>query len=214
MSVAEWALRNLPHHWFRKYQSVVDPIEYGKRFQGKFQCVAAHAQPEWYYMQARLQGDLLNDLDVPCGAVPLLKTALQHEMLGSCQGSENPGLASIKMTQAPRLWLSPGGAISPLHFDLSLSHLVQVHGTKNMTFYNPSSLSSLQPFPAAHMLARRCAVDCFGHNGDRPNTAGQPLHGIAATLFPGDIVLFAPLWSHHTISMSPSASITFRVQCT
>lgn len=214
MSVAEWALRSLPHHWYTKCQSIVETIEYGKHFEGKFQCDAAHAQPEWYYMQAQLQGDLLNDLDVQCGAVPLLKTALLHEIFASsCKESENLGLASVKMSQAPRLWLSPGGAVSPLHFDLSLSHLVQLHGAKNMTFYNPGSLSYLHPFPAAHMLARRCTVDGFGHNWDRPSRGVQPLEAIATTLFPGDIVLFAPLWSHHTISMSPSASVTFRVQC-
>lgn len=213
MSMAEWALRNLPQDWFAHSKSLVDPIAYGTCAP----CVGPHCgsprvQPEWYYMQAHLRGDLLKDLDGQCGAMPLLQSALQDVAAEARRQPRRLESEPVKVTQAPRLWLSPGGAISPLHFDLSLSHLVQVHGAKRMTFYSPDQLSLLRPFPSSHMLSRRCTYDRCGQT-DWSTTASQPLRAKVTTLGPGDIVLFAPLWSHHTISASPSASVTFRVQC-
>lgn len=163
-------------------------------------------------MQADLHGKLLEDLDLQCGAVPMLQAALQQSP-GRWQNFSEMGMTSVRLTQGPRLWLSPGGAVSPLHFDLSLSHLVQVHGSKHMVFYAPDQLSILKPFPFEHMLARRCTGVWRGLEGHCG--AGLAVDQcLATTLFPGDIVMFAPLWSHHTTSLSTSASVTFRVQCT
>eukprot|EP00892_Ulva_mutabilis_P002425 jgi/Ulvmu1/12183/UM085_0047.1 len=211
MSIAEWALRSLPHGWFAQCPVLVEPIAYGSQSRDADYCPSStHAQPEWYYMQAELHGLLLEDLDFECGAVPLLQAALQQTS-GNMKDCTKPALSSMQLTQAPRLWLSPGGAISPLHFDLSLSHLVQVRGSKRMEFYAPQNLRSLNPFPSAHMLARRCAgVD---GSADQSITQDSVLPCYSTILAPGDIVLFAPLWSHHTTSLTTSASVTFRVHC-
>lgn len=210
MNIAEWALRSLPHHWFTHFPALVEPIAYGIHSAGPERLSdSTRRQPEWYYMQADLHGLLLQDLDFECGAVPLLRTALQRSS-DTWQHLTQPGSSSIQLTQAPRLWLSPGGAVSPLHFDLSLSHLVQVHGSKHMLFHAPDRLRFLDPFPAGHMLARRCDSVDRGSADQARDVARQEY---ATTLFPGDIVVFAPLWSHHTTSLSTSASVTVRVQC-
>lgn len=62
----------------------------------------------------------------------------------------------MRVTQQPRLWLSPQGAVSPMHYDRSVSMLVQVMGKKRMIFFSPNHLDSLDPFGSEHMLARRC----------------------------------------------------------
>ena len=58
-------------------------------------------------------------------------------------------------TQSPRMWLSAAGAVSPLHYDHSVSVLAQVHGVKRMLLYPPSTLSRAHIYPNWHPLRRR-----------------------------------------------------------
>lgn len=61
-------------------------------------------------------------------------------------------------TQSPRMWLSAAGAVSPLHYDHSVSVLAQVHGVKRMLLYPPSTLSRAHLYPNWHPLRRRARV--------------------------------------------------------
>lgn len=62
-------------------------------------------------------------------------------------------------SQVPRLWVSPRGAVSPLHFDASSSFLIQLQGRKRMLFWPPSDLPGLYPYHNLHLLRRRARVD-------------------------------------------------------
>ena len=57
------------------------------------------------------------------------------------------------------MWVSPQGAVSPLHFDATSSFLVQLQGRKRMLFWPPSDLPGLYPYHNLHLLRRRARVD-------------------------------------------------------
>jgi hypothetical protein len=62
------------------------------------------------YLQAPLNAALRSDVRLSCAPFSLLGDAGDHDTL----------------SQAPRVWISPGGSVSPLHFDASPSFLTQV----------------------------------------------------------------------------------------
>ena len=68
---------------------------------------------EYYYLQAELPGQLLEEIDLASLPLPALAAA---------QGQ------SLRQTQAARVWVSPQGAVSPTHYDASHSILAQVKG--------------------------------------------------------------------------------------
>lgn len=132
----------------------------------------------------------------------------------------------LVLTQQPRLWVSPAGAVSPLHYDKSHSFLVQVAGTKRMLFFSPDQLHRLYCYADTHLLRRRSRV-----NVSAPDLTKFPLFADVAALEvvlqPGDIVCFPSFWSHYTESLEQqqlasgggvvksagcSMSITFRCQ--
>lgn len=85
------------------------------------------------YLQAPLDAALHADVDLSCEPFSLLGDA------GDCtppphataeDGNGAAGTAERRLagtlSQAARLWISPGGSVSPLHFDASPSFLTQV----------------------------------------------------------------------------------------
>lgn len=80
-----------------------------------------------------------------------LKDACMHVGFGDRIGPTS--------SQVPRLWVSPQGAVSPLHFDASSSFLIQLQGRKRMLFWPPSDLPGLYPYHNLHLLRRRARVD-------------------------------------------------------
>lgn len=127
-------------------------------------------------------------------------------------GASSPGAGDGggNWSQAPRLWVSPKGAISPLHYDRSHSFLVQLAGRKRMLFWGPDQLDLLYPYPDTHLLRRRSRV-----NVHRPDLGRFPLLSRAAArevvLSPGDVVFFPSRWSHYTESLDFSVSLTARL---
>ena len=116
----------------------------------------------------------------------------------------------MHLSQPHRLWCSPEGAISPLHFDTSTSFLVQVTGAKRMLFYPPEQAQLLYLFPDTHMLRRRARVD-----PSEPDLHSFPLvqqaAALEAVLQPGDAILFPARWSHYTESIrTVNMSVTVR----
>ena len=114
--------------------------------------------------------------------------------------------------QEPRLWAGPEGAVSPLHYDLDCSWLLQVQGEKRMLFFPAEELPRLYPYPDAHPLRRRARACPTDPRGDA--WGGYPLFrdlpAWEARLGPGDAVFFPPRWAHYTESLSPSTSLTWR----
>ena len=156
---------------------------------------------EWYYMQADLQSRLLRDVQLDDDVIA---SAMQ---LPLARSDVQPS-PSMSWSQKPRLWLSPQGAVSPMHYDKSSSFLVQIVGRKRMVFVDSENLPLLRPFPDEHMLARRAQLPVAGQSADAEASAG--LHGAEVVLQPGDALFFAPYWPHYTVSESVSCSVTCR----
>ena len=110
-----------------------------------------------------------------------------------------------------RIWMSPPGAVSPLHYDMPASMLTQVTGRKRLLLYRPEDLMRLYPYPAWHVLFRRARV-----NPVEPDFKRYPRYqGITAyeaVLNPGDVLYFPPYWAHYTESIDMSISVTSRLR--
>jgi hypothetical protein len=136
---------------------------------------------EWLYMQAALPAGspLLRDMHLSSEPFSLMHSSLESSMLASAGKKTSgkrviPDADALRMSQMPKLWLSPQGAVSPLHYDRSASMLVQIMGKKRMLFFSPSDLQALQPFPLDHMLARRCrATVCDNSNFHSTSETGS-----------------------------------------
>jgi hypothetical protein len=222
MSISEWALRSSCLRKSIPVAGLCTPLVYGAStfLRGGKGLVPdkRSSRPtgdEWYYLQAELTGELLEDMDFSAEAFSLLFSALgsRRNMFAaashpsSMQKQVENGSAGIRLAQKPRLWLSPRGAVSPMHYDQSVSHLIHVFGEKRMVFYAPQDVDDLSMFPHGHMLARRSEV-----NVHEPNVDGfSGLRGREVVLRGGDVILFGPLWSHYTESLTCCASVTCRV---
>lgn len=200
----------------------------------------AYAPSEHCYLQADLpeslqhQQQLQELLQTLAGDVPAAPAAAsvqgggepQHQLQNRPQQLHHQPRRSLVMTQLPRLWVSPAGAVSPLHYDKSHSFLVQVTGSKRMLFFSPNQLHRLYCYADTHLLRRRSRV-----NVSAADLAKFPLFADAAAmevvLQPGDVVCFPSYWSHYTESLGQgqpastgsgldpvgcSMSITFRCQ--
>ena len=257
MSIAEWALRS-QRRLTAPLQGLVSPLVYTQATSTASLDERRAGKPvarEWCYMQADLPDSLQRDVDFTLPAFALIASALRtnagtptstapadeadsavtdgitREHSGSGSASSNQGAAQrAAISQAPRLWLSPRGAVSPMHYDRSASFLAHVFGTKRMVFVPPDQLAALQPFPHEHMLARRAQRFATGTssvtNGtqsaaNRVDTEGDAaacgeralaggVTGTEVVLRGGDVVFFGPLWSHLTVSESACCSVTCR----
>jgi hypothetical protein len=201
----------------------------------------AYTPSEHYYLQADLPeslqhqqqlGELLKALaGAPAAVVATASPEQggeqqQHQQQHQPQQPNHQPHHSLVMTQLPRLWVSPAGAVSPLHYDKSHSFLVQVTGSKRMLFFSPDQLHRLYCYADTHLLRRRSRV-----NVSAPDVSKFPLFADAAAmevvLQPGDVVCFPSYWSHYTQSLGQgqpaaegsglhpvgcSMSITFRCQ--
>lgn len=102
------------------------PLVYGRSTSGT---AGAAGEGNWlgeyYYMQAELPQLLLNDIDLSCP--PFSPEAEAEASAGPIKAAAAAGSA-LRQTQAARVWVSPAGAVSPTHYDLSHSVLVQVRG--------------------------------------------------------------------------------------
>ena len=188
MTLAEWALRSqvCPPPWLR-------PLVYPR--------AACRHGREHYYVQADLPAALHSDVNFTAPVFTLISGPL---------AGQPGGEPRFRRSQAPRLWLSTAGAVSPMHYDRSASFLTQVCGHKRLVFAPPEQLSLLRPFPDTHMLARRAQVRVPLSGGDAGAKSVAELQGREVRLAPGDVLFFGPLWSHYTVSETASASVTCR----
>ena len=77
----------------------------------------------------------------------------------AAEAAAAPAGSALRIAQAPRVWASPAGAVSPAHFDASHSFLVQLQGTKRMLLADPDQLAAAYPYPGTHLLRRRARLN-------------------------------------------------------
>jgi ribosomal protein L16 Arg81 hydroxylase len=111
--------------------------------------------------------------------------------------------ASARSTHVS-LWMSPPGAVTPLHYDLVDTLLAQVHGTKRVIVASPADTPHLYKGPVGYSLA----------DPEPPSSAAFPLLA-QATLYkteiaPGDALFLPGEWWHHVRSLTPSISLSLR----
>lgn len=97
--------------------------------------------------------------------------------------------SGLSIAQVPRLFISPSGAISPLHYDTASSFLVQISGRKRLIFYPPEDIPSLYIHSNYSYLRRRSKVDPANPNLKKFPKYGR-LKGLQAVLEPGDVLWF------------------------
>jgi hypothetical protein len=86
---------------------------------------------------------------------------------GGGGGGSIRGGAPPRLSQVPRVWASPAGAVSPLHFDRSPSALAQLTGSKRMLFLDPDQLLCAYTYPETHLLRRRGRVNVCNPDYER-----------------------------------------------
>lgn len=133
----------------------------------------------------------------------------QHVHNPVLNAADENGERKIVPAATARLWISPTGAVSPLHFDCHDSFLIQVRGTKRMLLWSPDQLHRIYPYRNWHILRRRGKVDPV-----KPNFKKYPkfaeAHAMEVVLQPGDVLFFPGYRAHYTESCSFSVSITCR----
>ncbi|EIE24680.1 Clavaminate synthase-like protein [Coccomyxa subellipsoidea C-169] len=153
---------------------------------------------EFYYLQSPLWPEILPDVDLNG---PPFNCVTQPDPSDPEEG--------MAVRQVARMWLSPSGAVSPLHYDGHTSFLTQIRGRKRLLLYPPSALSKLQPYPSWHILRRRCRLDPAKPDLKRFPDFHQ-IEAVETVLEPGDTLFFPPRWAHYTESLDLSISLTYR----
>jgi lysine-specific demethylase 8 len=137
-------------------------------------------------------------LMAPLGRIP---RALRDEVIEPevCRGA---GWRSSK------LWWSPRGAVSPLHFDLAHNLHAQLHGQKRFLLFSPRDSRALYRCSLASPTPNFSAVD-----PEAPDLVRHPRFRLArpieCTLSPGDILFIPSRHWHHVRSESESISVNF-----
>ncbi|GMH43075.1 hypothetical protein BSKO_10997 [Bryopsis sp. KO-2023] len=150
---------------------------------------------EHYYFRFDLTPEMRRRLDLDSGVFRCMDKSRVHE-------------ADVFMNP-PRVWVSPKGAVSPLHYDRLTSLFIQVYGVKRMVLYNRGDIKSIYPYPANHLLARRGQVDPVDPDYSK-FPAFKNVHGKLAIINPGDLLLFQKDDPHYTDTLSTSISLTWR----
>lgn len=109
--------------------------------------------------------------------------------------------ASARTTHVS-LWMSPQGAVTPLHYDMQNTLLAQVHGTKRVIVASPTDTPHLYKGPVGYSLAdpEPSASAAF------PRLAQAALY--ETELAPGDALFLPGEWWHHVRSLTPSISLS------
>lgn len=120
--------------------------------------------------------------------------------------------SGMHVSQYPRIFISPQGSVSPLHFDTSSSFLVQIRGRKRLLFYSPKNLDRLYTYGGLHILRRRSRVDpCNPDFKKYPKFKDIAAH--EAILEPGDVLWF-PGQSFDPFHLPLHANTYFRLRIT
>ena len=107
-----------------------------------------------------------------------------------------PSLLGAETVTRRSLWMSSGGACSPLHYDLPMVLLCQVRGRKKVWLYHPKHHDFMRPrgktWPALTAQERIAATNL--------DAALSEIDGLYVELQPGDALLMPSGWWHEVRS--------------
>eukprot|EP01043_Picozoa_sp_COSAG02_P063253 COSAG02_NODE_8917_length_2401_cov_1.577324_3_plen_241_part_00 len=118
------------------------------------------------------------------------------------------------------VWLGTAGNVTPLHYDLCHGFLVQVLGTKTVTYFEPDDYRYLYQ-RKEHPELSQVDLDAWRRHesGAQVDSAGPSPHEKwprfadatprTVTLEPGDCLYTPPFWWHHvaTSELAPALSV-------
>jgi hypothetical protein len=137
-------------------------------------------------------------LMTPLGALPPDLRA-EAPAPAPCRGA--PWLSS-------KLWISPAGAVSPLHFDMPHNLLAQIRGTKRVLTFERGHFTSMYPEPPWTSVPNLSRVDPVSPDlGRFPRF--RRARPFVAEIGPGDMVFLPGGTWHHVTSESASISVNF-----
>lgn len=145
------------------------------------------AHEEWLYLQ-----------EVAIGAFPAVAGAFVLP----------PVLERIEEADV-RIWIGPGGCATVLHYDRADNLLMQLHGTKRVTLFDPYQSRHLYPHPASSECAHVSQVAFEGGVDLARFPRFARAKGSQTTLEPGD-ALFIPAYHWHFVQ-SVSATVSVNV---
>jgi len=164
----------------------------------------AYSGDEYCYMQAEVPPSIMHHLgfgelvsQLAQAAVTTGGSSTEPPLPGATGETRLPGLpANVRLAQPPRVWVSPAGAVSPMHYDSSHSFLVQLQGQKRMLFLDPDQLPCSYPYPATHLLRRRARVNVAAPDFQRwvAEYVGCFIERKGKTTIPVSRALAAPLF--------------------
>ena len=112
--------------------------------------------------------------------------------LALCRPAALPAVPGWTYREA-KMWIaSPVARSTPFHFDHFANLLVQVAGTKRVTFVPPHETGKLRPMPGDHHFKVPYMSD----------TSGAYASATDVELAPGDVLYVPPHWPHCTANVS------------
>jgi chloride channel 7 len=110
-------------------------------------------------------------------------------------------------TSLNKMFISPGGAITRLHYDSGDAHgwLGQVTGRKLFVFYPPSDASKIYVTEESH-----ADLDPLDPDYEKHPLAKEGLRPYACVLAPGEVVLNPRRWFHYAVSLDASSVTVMR----
>lgn len=107
-----------------------------------------------------------------------------------------------------KIWMGPGGTISPLHFDRKENFLCQVLGWKKVLLISPEDSAFLYPYEG-EMLSNTSQLDFSTAIDETAFPLAAKAKRLNVMLGPGQM-LFIPFgWWHFVTSLTPSISVSF-----
>lgn len=137
----------------------------------------------------------------PRESIPYIQTPVREG-----QGLFQDAWSQVRVAQEERIWISGHGTVSCLHYDAAKSALLQRAGRKRLIFLPPSAIPDLGIYPLGHPLHRRARVSLSREDSKLFKgfwqTWGRRAQEVVVE--PGDLLLFPPMWSHYTESLTCS----------
>lgn len=136
----------------------------------------------------------------------LSKSRLLEEAPELYADFEFPSYFSPRESQGVHFWLSPEGAVTPLHFDLPDNLLAQVYGRKQVILYPPCARHYFYPYPW-YTAARHVSRLDPSQLDIQQFPLFSKLAGLQVLLNPGDILYIPTGWWHYVTSLDTAISL-------
>ena len=145
---------------------------------------------QYFELVTQIQGDL----------PPYLGNQALPELTALCDWS-----ACFSGWAAPKMWIGPGGTVTPLHCDYDDNLFAQVRGSKRFTLYAPHHAEQL------HTRKVNTVLYASKFDPERPDTSRFPeaaqLKALKCTVRAGEMLYLPAGWFHHVRAMDFSLSV-------